>query len=639
MFDSISKTTLPFENSLQVSLDKWALLVTLTDVPALWGRLLPLQQGTFVIGRDEQASLSINSAEVSRRHATIEVHDDGLFLNDLGSKNGTYQNNERITVSRKINAGDVITIARTSLLCVPVHSALTHAENIRKNPILPFPLAVLQPLCASQPAPLDRVRLLSDALHLSLRFLTAAMIGALTRDQRDLSALIHILRHILSEGAPWGTAAFQLGALFPLKSTLATLGKNLQKSVVYGDSLFDAAIHAHDLSRWISGQGILASSACSDEEPYLAEALNMVVRASEPLTASTLFSVDRVIGFDTHAIRYATYDHRGPCEHFPIRHIKRRAQLMNDWCYLELPERREAPIPLAPLVRYGTCSRCGRRELAISEELMFGPAGQCTKVRGVASSHISDALIPRESRMDALFQSLREKPGEKRSERPFIPTLPPPPFPSDEESSAAVLFIAANPKDSFESIDKGIDEEFRAIDNAAQSGPENKIRLIPKLAVRGDELLTILMRHKAQIIHFSGHGSTTGQIYLQDNDGQSFPLSPEEFARILSVLPAKPICLVLSACYSAMAADAIRPHVRTLIGMKSDIGVDAAVGFAAAFYGALAAGSTIKTSFEAGCSQASLEHGQASDVLELYVNDDTDPSALRLVLPRRDTEH
>ncbi|MFO0568808.1 MAG: sigma 54-interacting transcriptional regulator [Polyangiaceae bacterium] len=47
------------------------------------------RSGKFVIGRGERADIRIDHASVSREHALVEVADDGCFLTDLGSKNGT----------------------------------------------------------------------------------------------------------------------------------------------------------------------------------------------------------------------------------------------------------------------------------------------------------------------------------------------------------------------------------------------------------------------------------------------------------------------------------------------------------------------------------------------------------------------
>lgn len=49
---------------------------------------LELPAGEFVIGRSSQCHLTIDDALVSRRHARILTENGGLFIEDLGSRNG-----------------------------------------------------------------------------------------------------------------------------------------------------------------------------------------------------------------------------------------------------------------------------------------------------------------------------------------------------------------------------------------------------------------------------------------------------------------------------------------------------------------------------------------------------------------------
>ena len=59
-------------------------------------------------------------------------------------------------------------------------------------------------------------------------------------------------------------------------------------------------------------------------------------------------------------------------------------------------------------------------------------------------------------------------------------------------------------------------------------------------------------------------------------------------------------CVVLNACYSERQAEAIVQHIQNVIGMKSEIGDDAAITFAVGFYDAIGAGKDYKTAFKFG---------------------------------------
>jgi DNA-binding winged helix-turn-helix (wHTH) protein len=56
----------------------------------------PLSAGPNVVGRDPDCTVRIDSATVSRRHAGIVVASGEATVEDLGSKNGTYVNGQRV---------------------------------------------------------------------------------------------------------------------------------------------------------------------------------------------------------------------------------------------------------------------------------------------------------------------------------------------------------------------------------------------------------------------------------------------------------------------------------------------------------------------------------------------------------------
>ncbi len=61
-----------------------------------FGKIFPVH-GTMVIGRQAECEIPIQSEEVSRRHAELKATPDGIMVEDLGSSNGTYVNDRRIT--------------------------------------------------------------------------------------------------------------------------------------------------------------------------------------------------------------------------------------------------------------------------------------------------------------------------------------------------------------------------------------------------------------------------------------------------------------------------------------------------------------------------------------------------------------
>ena len=75
--------------------------------------------GSVVLGRDADCDLALGDASVSRKHATLEMRADHATLADLGSRNGTFVNGERLgNGTRRVARGDEITLgsARVALL-------------------------------------------------------------------------------------------------------------------------------------------------------------------------------------------------------------------------------------------------------------------------------------------------------------------------------------------------------------------------------------------------------------------------------------------------------------------------------------------------------------------------------------------
>ena len=68
----------------------------------------------IVVGRDPACEFKIDSDVISRKHARIEKHFDTVVLHDLGSKNGTFVNRERIKEQR-LQDGDILHLGTLAL--------------------------------------------------------------------------------------------------------------------------------------------------------------------------------------------------------------------------------------------------------------------------------------------------------------------------------------------------------------------------------------------------------------------------------------------------------------------------------------------------------------------------------------------
>lgn len=62
------------------------------------------------IGRSGEATVRLGTTAVSRKHCELFEKDDDLFIRDLGSRNGTYVNKEKISKPAALETGDLLTI-------------------------------------------------------------------------------------------------------------------------------------------------------------------------------------------------------------------------------------------------------------------------------------------------------------------------------------------------------------------------------------------------------------------------------------------------------------------------------------------------------------------------------------------------
>lgn len=69
----------------------------------------------FRVGRAPEAELQLSGASVSKLHAAVEKDEHAFALVDLGSRNGTYLNGERIEGRQTLRSGDVIRIGGMEL--------------------------------------------------------------------------------------------------------------------------------------------------------------------------------------------------------------------------------------------------------------------------------------------------------------------------------------------------------------------------------------------------------------------------------------------------------------------------------------------------------------------------------------------
>jgi esterase/lipase superfamily enzyme len=177
-------------------------------------------------------------------------------------------------------------------------------------------------------------------------------------------------------------------------------------------------------------------------------------------------------------------------------------------------------------------------------------------------------------------------------------------FPNEVPKGKAILVLSANP---VETDRLQIDEEVRVIKQMLQEdAPGREYRVESEWAVRAPDLSKFLLQHQPTIVHFSGHGSPTGEIVLESQKGEPVAVPVAVLAELFDILKTPTECVVLNACYSQEQAGALAQRVRCVVGMDRAIGDSSALSFAGGFYRGLAFGKDYQTSFRLGCNAIDL---------------------------------
>jgi hypothetical protein len=71
--------------------------------------------GTIQVGRAPSCQIRLNDNYISQLHAKISERNGSWVVEDLGSTNGTYLNQRKVTVPTELSAGDRIRVGKTVL--------------------------------------------------------------------------------------------------------------------------------------------------------------------------------------------------------------------------------------------------------------------------------------------------------------------------------------------------------------------------------------------------------------------------------------------------------------------------------------------------------------------------------------------
>lgn len=165
-----------------------------------------------------------------------------------------------------------------------------------------------------------------------------------------------------------------------------------------------------------------------------------------------------------------------------------------------------------------------------------------------------------------------------------------------------ILFIGVNPTDTRR---LRLDDEAKRIKQALRDR-KDQLTFVSEGAVTADALRQHLLDHNPRVVHMSGHAVTEG-FKFENPQGATALIRTDSLVDLFKLCGASIQCVVLNACLSADLAEALCPYIPYVIGMREQIGDEAALEFTSGFYDALARDYTYKDAFFIGRNAIDLK--------------------------------
>lgn len=183
-----------------------------------------------------------------------------------------------------------------------------------------------------------------------------------------------------------------------------------------------------------------------------------------------------------------------------------------------------------------------------------------------------------------------------------------------------ILFLAADPSDA---VRLRLGQELRDIREKLQLAKQrDNFSLESRESVRPGDITQAIFDVDPQIVHFSGHGISTGELCFEDILGKTHPVKPDALANLFELVSEQVDCVVLNACYSEAQAKSIAQHIPFVIGMNQAISDKAAIAFAVGFYRALGSGRSFEDAYKFACVEIQLGGTPGHLIPVLYARED-----------------
>ena len=110
MVEKVTDTWVSTPKKLLSAATREACLVHIYPTGPTMGCRYPLSDRLLLIGRGDDCDIRLSDHSVSRKHARIEPEDDGYFVSDQCSTNGTFVNDKQLDGPRLLRDGDYLRV-------------------------------------------------------------------------------------------------------------------------------------------------------------------------------------------------------------------------------------------------------------------------------------------------------------------------------------------------------------------------------------------------------------------------------------------------------------------------------------------------------------------------------------------------
>ena len=183
-----------------------------------------------------------------------------------------------------------------------------------------------------------------------------------------------------------------------------------------------------------------------------------------------------------------------------------------------------------------------------------------------------------------------------------------------------ILFIGANPNDTAQ---LRLQDEINLVQDQIQMNHGEEYELTVRNAATKSDLIRFLNQTRPNILHISGHGNDDQTLVLEDEEGNSAPISIPQLGDLLGDNYGDDLdCVIMAACYSLNEIESFSPQIGHTIGMSRQVLNTDAMEFTQTFYNTLFSGRTINESYQIAVDGINLGLVEDSDVFRIISNAD-----------------